>query len=158
MLFLSLLAGLAGIVLMIINPLISIPLLLVGVVIATARYRLVINLTQLTYHDHLWVAGFKTGKKVNFGSIDSLFLNKNKYTQTVNSRVSTMTKYGTEYNAYIRFDVDEVHLLSSDSKSKVVDKLKKIKAKLEDDIITSTQLTINATIKDYTDEEVKELE
>ncbi|WPP49841.1 hypothetical protein [Catalinimonas niigatensis] len=148
----------AGLALLLPQVLLGIPLLLLGLLIITARYRLEINLTNQTYHDHLWIAGFRKGKKAKFGSIDGLFLNKNQYSQTVNSRASSMTKYGTEYNAYIRFDVDDVHLLSNDNKAKVVSTLKKVKAKLTSDIILSTHLTINTTIKDYTEEELKEID
>lgn len=139
-------------------PFIGVPLILLGLIIFTARYRLEINLTNQTYHDHLWIAGFKKGKKEKFGSIEYLFLNKNKYRQTVNSRISSMTKYGTEYNAYIRFDVADVHLLSSDNKLKVVKTLKRVKKQLEGNIILSTTLTIHAKIMDHSEEELQEIE
>lgn len=158
MMLLGVLCCFFGLVFLLPYPFIGIPLILLGLIIFTARYRLEINLTNQTYHDHLWIAGFKKGKKEKFGSIEGLFLNKNKYRQTINSRASSMTRYGTEYNAYIRFDVADVHLLSSDDKLKVVKTLKRVKKLLEGNIILSTTLTINARIIDYSEEEKAEIE
>jgi hypothetical protein len=158
MLFMAALACLAGIVLLLPKPVYAIPLLLVGVFIITARYRLEINLTNQTYHDHLWIAGFRKGKKGTFKSIEYLFLNKRNYSQQINSRISSMTKYGTEYNGYIRFDKEDVHLLSNDSKAKVVRKLKRISNMLRGNIVKSTQVTINATIMDYSEKTAEVIE
>jgi len=151
MIFMALIACLAGLVLLLPHPIIGIPLIVVGVIVLTAHYRLEISLTNQSYHDYLWIAGFGKGKKGTFKHIEYLFVNKRNYRQQINSRISTMTKYGTEYNGYIKFDTDEVHLLSSDSKAKVVRKLKKISGKLRGNIVVSTQVTINAAIMDYSE-------
>jgi hypothetical protein len=158
MLLMAALACLAGIALLLPQPIYAIPLLLVGAFILTARYRLKINLTNQTYHDHLWIGGFMKGKKGTFKSIECLFLNKRNYRQQINSRISTMTNHGTEYNGYIRFDTEDVHLLSNDSKAKVVGKLKKISNMLHGNILKSTQVTINATIMDYSEKTAEVIE
>ena len=118
--------------------------------IFTARYRLSINLVKQTYHDYLWISGFKPGEKKHFRVITGMYINENPYTQAVNSRVSTMTKRGIEYNGYIRFDEEDVHLISDDSKSKVVKKMKKIQNILQGNIVSSTSIQINGEIADYT--------
>jgi hypothetical protein len=151
MIFMALLACLAGVALLLPHPIYGIPLIILGVIVVTAHYRLEISLTNQSYHDYLWIAGFRKGKKGSFKSIEYLFLNKRKYRQQINSRISTMTKHGTEYNGYIQFDTDEVHLLSSDSKAKVVRKLKKISDKLRGNIVVSTQVTIHAAIMDFSE-------
>jgi len=142
-------AVLGGTFLLLSSPIYGVLLMIAGSIVLTARYRLEINLTQQTFHDYLWIAGFRKGEKSNFQNIEFLFVNKRNYRQQINSRVSTMTKYGVEYNGHIRFDTDDVHLLSSDSKAQVVRKLKKISGKLKGNIVTSTNISINATIIDY---------
>ena len=114
----------------------------------TARYRLTINLVKQTYHDYLWISGFKQGEKKHFDAITGMYINENPYTQTVNSRTSTMTKHGIEYNGYIRFDDEDIHLLSDDSKSKVMRKMKKIQQVLQGNIVSSTSIQINSEIGD----------
>ena len=146
------LACLAGTVLLFVKPQIGAPLLILGAIIITARYRLEINLTNRSYHDYLWIVGFKTGEKGAFNHIESLYLTESKYSQQVHSRASTMTRYGTEYNGYIKFDTDKVHLLSDDSKRKVVKKLKQLSEKLRSNVVLSTDITINAEVLDYTKE------
>lgn len=132
---------------------ISIILIVLSLLIFTARYQLEINLTGQFFHDYLWIARFKKGERVRFNSIEGLFLNKNKYRQTINSRISSMTKYGTEYNGYIRFDVSDVHLISSGNKSKVIRKLTGIRKRLNSNIIQNTIIIINTPIIDYSEPE-----
>lgn len=156
--FLGMIMLIAGLFLLLNYILIGILLILVSLIIFTARYRLEINLTNQSYHDYLWIAGIKKGEKGKFGSIEKLFINKNKYRQTVNSRVSSITKYGTEYNGYIKFDVADIHLLSSDNKAKVLHKLESIRKKLSNDIVLSTSTTISAEIMDYAEDEPEVIE
>lgn len=158
MMFLGILGCVSGLVLLIPRPLIALPLLLIGAIILSARYRVDISLTALTYHDYLWIAGFKKGKKGKFQSIDCLYITKTKYSQRVNSRISTMTKYGTQYNGYIRFDTDDVHLLSNDNKEKVVSKLRKVSEKLKGDIVVNSNISINAAIIDYSEKTEEKIE
>ena len=148
----AVLVCLAGIALLFVKPQIGAPLLILGAIVITARYRLEVNLTNRSYHDYLWVAGFKSGERGTFNHIECLYLNESKYSQQVHSRASTMTRYGTEYNGYIKFDTDEVHLLSDDSKRKVVKKLEKLSEKLRSNVVLSTDITINAEVLDYTKE------
>lgn len=155
--FLGLILLIAGIFLLFVYILLGVFLILFSLVIFTARYQLDINLTNRSYHDYLWIAGVKKGEKGKFGSIEYLFINKNKYRQTLNSPAGSMTKHGTEYNGYIRFDVSDVHLLSSDHKSTVIQKLKKIRKKLSDNMILSTSISINASILDYSEGELHEI-
>lgn len=155
--FLGVVTWITGMFLLFGRAIFGVPLILFSLIIFTARYRLVINLTEQSYHDYLWIAGIKKGEKGKFGSIENLFINKNRYQQTVNSRISTMAKHGTEYNGYIKFDMSDVHLVTSDNKSKVVKKLMSIRKELSSNVILSTSLTINNHIIDYTDGEPKEI-
>ncbi len=152
--FLGAIMFLMGVALVLDYPLISIILFPVSLFIFTTRYQLEINLTDRTYHDYLWMAGFRKGKKKKFARIEGLYMTKNKYSQTINSRISSMTHHGIEYNGYIAFDVDKEHLISHDNKAKVMRKLKKISKRLSGDVILSTGITICGDIMDYTEESV----
>ncbi len=139
-----------GIVLLIEFSYLGLLLILASLTIFTARYRLSINLIKQTYHDYLWIAGFKKGRKHHFNVITGMYINQNAYTQRVNARTTTMTIHGIEYNGYIRFDDQDVHLLSNDNKRKVLRKMKKIQEVLQGDIISSSSIKINSEIADYT--------
>ena len=118
-------------------------------IIFTTRYQLSINLVEQTYHDYLWISGFRKGQKQSFQAITGMYINENPYSQAVNSRASTMTKHGIEYNGYIRFDEEDIHLLSDDSKDKVIRKMKKIQEALRGNIVSSTSIQIDSEITDY---------
>ena len=123
----------------------------VGAFVFAAHYRLTISLVNQTYHDYLWIAGFKKGQKEPLTSINGLFITENAYRQTFSNFTSSTTTRGIEYNGYIRLGEQNIHLLSETSKAKVADKLKSIQAVLEGNVISSTKLTIDSSITDYTE-------
>ena len=124
-----------------------------GLFLFAAHYRLTINLVDQTYHDHLWMVGIKKGTKECFNSIGGLHLTASTYRKTFSSRASSMTKRGTEYNGYIQLDDQNVHLFSDTSKRSVMKKLEKIQRTLQGNTISSTQLVIDSSITDYTEEQ-----
>ncbi|MGB3780338.1 MAG: hypothetical protein WA960_18385 [Tunicatimonas sp.] len=118
----------------------------------TARYRLTINLVAQTYHDHLWIVGMKKGAKVNFNRIDGLHLTQNAYRQTISSWASSMTKRGTEYNGFIRFDEEDIQVINDTSKRAVMKKLVNLQRALRGNIVSSTTVVIDCHITDHTDQ------
>lgn len=130
---------------------ISLSIVPIGAFVLTAHYRLTINLVDQTYRDYLWIVGFKPGKKEKFSGIGGMHLTENAYRQTFSNFVNSTTKRGIEYNGYIRFDEQNVHLLSDTSKREVMDKLKHLQNALQDDTIRSTTLTIDSSITDHTE-------
>ena len=131
----------------------SIGLLLIpiGIFIFAAHYRLTINLVGQTYHDHLWIVGFRKGTKEKFSRIDGMHLTANAYRQTFSNFTSSTTKRGTEYNGYIQFDGKNVHLFSDTSKRKVMSKLERIQSALQGNTISSTTLIVDSSIADHTE-------
>ena len=125
-------------------------LILVGVFVFAAHYRITINLIDQTYHDYLWIVGFKKGRKEKFRSIDGLFITENAYRQTFSNFTSSTTKRGIEYNGYIRFGEEDIHLLSETDKAKVMEKLKDIQTILEGNLLSNAELTIDSHITDHT--------
>ena len=130
--------------------LVSLLLLLISFTIFTARYRFTINLTNQTYYDYLWIAGFRKGGKQTFSSINGLHLTENLYRQTFSNFSNSTTVRGTEYNGYVRFDDQNVHLLSDTRKKSVLKKLAYIQSKLRGNIVSRTDLVINSDITDHT--------
>ena len=118
----------------------------------TAHYRLTINLVTQTYHDHLWMVGMKKGAKVKFNRIDGLHLTQNAYRQTISSWTSSMTKRGTEYNGFIRFDEQDVQVVNATSKRTVMEKLLNFQRALRGNIVSSTTVVIDSHISDHTDQ------
>ena len=117
-----------------------------------AHYRLTINLVAQTYHDHLWIVGMKKGGKVKFNRIDGLHLTQNAYRQTVSSWASSMTKRGTEYNGFIRFDEEDIQVANATSKRTVMKKLLTLQRALRGNIVSSTTVVIDSHITDHTDQ------
>ncbi len=124
-----------------------------GIFVFAAHYRLVINLTSQTYHDYLWIVGIKSGTKEAFSSIGGLHLTSSAYRQTFSNFTSSTTKRGTEYNGYIQLDGQNVHLFSDTSKRKVMKKLRNIQNALQGNTISSTELIVDSSITDYTEEQ-----
>ncbi len=123
-----------------------------GLFLFTAHYRLTINLVDQTYHNHLWIVGFKRGGKVKFNRIDGLHLTQNAYRQTISSYASSMTKRGTEYNGFIRFDEEDIQVANATSKRAVMKKLSSIQRALRGNIVSSTTVVIDSHITDHTEE------
>ncbi len=123
-----------------------------GLFFFTAHYRLTINLVDQTYHDYLWIVGLKRGPKEKFSRIDGMHLTQNAYRQTISSFTSSMTKRGTEYNGYVRFDKEDIPVANATSKRAVMRKLKGIQRALRGNIVSSTTVVIDSYITDHTKE------
>ena len=123
-----------------------------GLFLFAAHYRLTINLINQTYHDHLWIVGFKRGTKVKFSRINGMHLTQNAYRQTISSYASSMTKRGIEFNGYIRFDEADVQVINATSKRQVMRKLESIQRALRGNIVSSTTVVIDSHVTDHTQE------
>ena len=142
----------AGIVLSERHGLISLLLIPIGTFVFAAHYRLTINLVTQTYHDYLWIVGIKRGAKEAFSSVGGMYITESTYRQTFSTRANSMTKRGVEYNGYIRFDEQGVHIISSTDKQEVMRKLTRIQKALQSDTISSIGLSIDSRIADHTKE------
>ena len=131
--------------------LLSLLLIPIGIFVFAAHYRLTINLVAQTYHDYLWIAGFKKGIKEKFSRIDGMHLTENPYRQTFSNFTSSTIKRGIEYNGYIRLDEENVHVLSSINKRKVMGTLERMQSVLQGNTISSTTLVIDSSITDHTE-------
>ncbi|MDZ7648003.1 MAG: hypothetical protein U5K54_12965 [Cytophagales bacterium] len=99
----------------------------ISVVIFTTHYRLAIDLNKKSYYDYVWLLGLKFGDKGMFEKIAYIFIKQNKVSQTMNTRVSSSTIHKEVYDGYLKFsEENKIHLLTEDSKKKLVKKLSNI--------------------------------
>lgn len=107
-----------------------------GVIVLTTSYRLEIDLENKTYKDYVWFLGMKNGKTARYENIQYLFIKKSKISQQLNSRVSSTTITKDAFNAYLKFSEEEkIHLLTSESKTVLVKKLRNIANMLQVKIV-----------------------
>jgi len=120
--------------------------LLVNAVILTTHYRLTIDFDQKVFHDYLWILGLKNGDKGKFENIEYLFIKKSKVTQTMYLRVASSTIQKEVYDGYLKFsEKNKIHLITKDSKSDLIKKLRAVSTALKVKII------------DYSEGEPKEI-
>jgi hypothetical protein len=115
--------------------------LLTGIILLTTHYRLEIDLENKTFFDYVSFMGFlKSGERGRFDTVQYLFINTNRVSQTVNSRVSTMTVKKMVFDGYLKFsDENKIHITTKNYKDNLVKKLRPISDQLNIPIIDYTQ-------------------
>jgi hypothetical protein len=116
---------------------VGIVLVFAGVVIITTHYRLAINPIDKKYSEYISLLGLKTCVETHtYDQISYAFVKKAKISQVLNSRVSSTTIRKEEFQSYLKFSEDDrVHLMSSESKTEVLNKLRPIAEKLKTIIV-----------------------
>lgn len=115
-------------------------ILAVCIIILTTHYRLKIDFENREFYDYVFFLGFKSGEKGYFDTIQYLFINAKHVSQTVNSRVSSMTVRKVVYDGYLKFsDKEKIHIATKDSKSALIKKLRTISNQLHIKIIDYTE-------------------
>lgn len=144
--FLGVLLLFSGMILIMTSPYVGLVILLVATIIFTTHYRLKVDFENKAYHDYLWILGIKVGEKGKFDKVEYLFIKKSKVSQTMRLKAASTTIRKDIYDGYLRFsETSKIHLLTSDDKSELIDRLKSIAEKL------------NTKLIDYSDESAKEL-
>lgn len=116
-----------GVLFLFVNFMVGLPVTLLGVVVATTHYRLVIDTTNKTYKDCIWFLGFRTGHSVRFESIEYLFINTSRESQTMHIRVVRSMIHKRVFSGYIKFsDSDKVHIGTRDSKPDLMRRLQPV--------------------------------
>lgn len=94
---------------------------------------IVIDLEKNVLFDGIWVMGFKIGETRSFQHLEKFFFNKVKTKQTVYSLSNKQNIVANhEYQAYVKIDSGEkFYLLSHPLEERIIEKLTKIKQKLE---------------------------
>lgn len=135
-----------GLPVMFIKPIVGLTLWFISLVIFTTHYRLSVDPDNKVYHDYLWILGFRSGEKGKFNTLEYIFIKKSNVSQTMRMRVASSTIQKEVFDGYLKFsDQHKIHLLTLDSKDKLIDKLEFMAASLKTRLI------------DYSDDTPKDL-
>lgn len=109
----------------IINMLIGIGLSIVGLILATTHYGLIINLDNPSYTVYVWILGFKSGKPVKFNYIEKFYINAVTETASISNYSGARKDYSKQvYKAYMLLDTQEKIHVDTHRKEEVL--LKKV--------------------------------
>lgn len=93
----------------------------------TTQYHVEINPGEKWYKEYVWVLGLKNGELIKYSTLDYVFINKGKVSQTTGSRIQSTTVTRDEYRCFIKFDGDEkIHVCSHTNRDKLVQRMSKI--------------------------------
>ncbi len=96
---------------------------ILGLVMATTRYWIEINLREENLHDYLWILGFRKGETIDIAEIDYLYLTKSKYSREYGF-FPRAYEYGHLYNGYIKLKNEEKRMICyGKSKDRILTKL-----------------------------------
>ncbi len=131
--FLFIAFGLASLT---IHPIIGLILCFSGLIFVTTHYRLAVDLGNKAYHDYIWFLGFRRGEKGKFKAIEYLFIKRSSVNQTMHLRVASSTIRKEVFDGYLKFsEQDKIHLLTMDSKERLIKKLKHISTLLKVSVV-----------------------
>ncbi|WP_299822379.1 hypothetical protein [uncultured Pontibacter sp.] len=86
-----------------------------------------IDLTNRTYRTGVLLAGITFGKMQHLAGVDFLYLNKNKYNHTAESRASTAQFRSIKYDGFLKLaDGTKLHLVQEHTKEKALQLMEKI--------------------------------
>lgn len=99
------------------------------------------NLKDMTYREGASYAGFTFGEKLPLRGLDFLFLKKNSYSQTYESRASMATRRMEKYDGYIQLTGGvKLHLLQRDMKELAQREMERIAQDLQLELKDLTEL------------------
>ena len=102
---------------------ISPPLIILGLILITAHYRLRISIDPVEYHLYIWLLGFKTSKPVKFNSIEKIYTNEVTEENTLTGRSGVSIDVRKHVlKAYAKLDNGEKLHLDTDRKKERLDK------------------------------------
>ena len=70
--------ALVGMTIIFAKAIVGLIILVIGIVIVTAHYRIKIDLVGRIFYDYLWILGLKTGARGKLETIEYLYIKKNK--------------------------------------------------------------------------------
>ncbi len=130
-LFLALVVFIIGVAIVAEKTILSICLMIASVFILTAYSGTEINTADKTYTEYnSFFLFIKSGKRMKYGGIEKLFINRSKVTQRMYSRTNQSSIFShNEYNGYVKFDDGiKIQLLNKRRKKDLVAAIRKISA------------------------------
>lgn len=93
---------------------------LISIICLTTFYKVEVNTVEKWFKEYTWVLGFKIGERVPYRTMDYLFINVGKVTETNRSQIKSATVTRDEYRGFIKFDGKEkIHILTNGSYEKL---------------------------------------
>ena len=109
---------------------------LISIVCLTTFYKVEINTTEKWFKEYTWVLGLKVGERVSYKTMDYLFINVGKVTETNRSQIKSATVTRDEYRGFIKFDDKEkIHILTNGDYQKLVKEMTEIAQKFSTRLI-----------------------
>jgi hypothetical protein len=109
---------------------------LISILCLTSFYKVEINTSEKWFKEYTWILGIKVGERVPYKTLDYLFINVGKVTETINSRIKTKTKTRDEYRGFIKFDGKEkIHILTNGDYKKLAKDLTELAKTLNTHLI-----------------------
>jgi hypothetical protein len=109
---------------------------LISIICLTTFYKVEINTTEKWFKEYTWVLGLKPGERVKYQTLDYLFINVGKVSESMSSRVQTRTVTRDEYRGFIKFDDKEkIHILTNGDYQKLVKEMTEIAKKFNTHLI-----------------------
>lgn len=110
--------------------------LVLGVILTTTAYRLVIDTRSKQIEDYLFFLGMKKNSAITpYQKIHHISIKSGTYTQQLNYKSVSTTIQGTIYSAYLLADEQNHFLGESKSKKRITAKARKISQKIKVDFI-----------------------
>ena len=103
--FIALGAALMALV-VIVNPLLSVGLFIIGLLFTSTHYRLMLDTKTKKYKEYLFILGYKRGKEQPFQDIEYIFINKNR-SESEYGFANRMYVSGSLYMGYIKLSNGE---------------------------------------------------
>ncbi|MEL6559782.1 MAG: hypothetical protein AAFQ94_16455 [Bacteroidota bacterium] len=98
----------------------------IGLMLITTRYGLIIDISNKTYTEYVWVLGFKNGKAVRFNHIEKFYINQVKETASISTYSGTKRDFSQYvYKAFMLLDTEEkIHVDTHRKEAKITEKVK----------------------------------
>jgi hypothetical protein len=115
-----------GFIILMMHPLASVLLFIIGIALTSTHYRLVVDPGQKIYKEYLWIMGFKKGEDVSFQKIEFIYLNKLNI-KSGYGYVSRINVNDTIYKGFIKLsDAEPVFIGESKNEQKLIKKVERI--------------------------------
>ena len=122
---------LGGFPILIIKWYVGIVCIVLGIIVLTTAYKLVIDIGQKKIEDYLLFLGLKRNLIVStFDQLDHISIKKSSYTQQLNYKSLSTNVHGIMYSAYLYTDGENYFLGESKNIKKLTSKVRKFANKL----------------------------
>ena len=104
----------------------GVALFIIGLILATTRYGLKIDIEETSYTVYVWLLGFKLGKSEKFHHIEKFYINPVTETASISNYSGARKDYSKKvYKAYMLLDNEEkIHVDTHKKEAKLVKKVR----------------------------------